>query len=57
MYSFKTLLMMGVKSTRDMQSAVQGTIKTTAPSCIKLVVLFINILLAFVSVFFDYVVI
>ena len=43
MYSFYTLLMMGAKNTRNMQSAITGIIKTNAPCCITLVV-FINIL-------------
>jgi hypothetical protein len=36
--------MMGVKSTLNMKSAFQGIIRTTAPSCITLVVLFIKLL-------------
>ena len=42
MYSFKTLLMMGAKSTRNMLSAFSRTIKTIATNCITLVVLLIN---------------
>jgi hypothetical protein len=42
MYSFKALLMMGIKSTRNMQGAFQGIIKTIAPSCITVVVLLIK---------------
>jgi hypothetical protein len=49
MYSFKTLLMMGVKSTRNMYNAFQGIIKKIAPSCITLVVLLINSILVFVK--------